>query len=213
MLLSQLQRGLEKCYDVRLPFSIEQFVSHDPDWLQATTGDSRGIEEVLLIREQPDALDVTLYLENGAVDNANAALRSGALDRQGLEAVCAVMEGVSHVVCLLWHAHHERQISALDLELQADVDKFVLLAATLAEGEDRLALHRRLFEAIRITAAQGSRLHERYRTANAQAASYCHWLNTRFMNLRDQRGLSRELARFYRLSGSCKRERIRRAPG
>lgn len=210
MLLTQLQTGLEACYDVRLPFTVDEFVCHDADWLQTMTGHCTAVDEVLLVREQCDGLDLTLYLESDTLQHASHALDSGSLDQQGLDAVCAVVEGVSHVVCLLWHAHHQRQISALDLELQADVDKFVLLAGTLVQGEDRQALHQRLFEAMRITSAAGSDLHERYRTANSQAASYCHWLNSTFMNARDSRGLACELARFYRLPGTRKRERIRR---
>ena len=209
--MGQLQDGLQACYDVQLPFKVDRFVSHDADWLERMTGETDAIDEVLLVRQHDDSIDVTLYLENATVGQASAALQSGSLDRDGLESVCTVVEGVSHVVCLLWHACHERQLSALDLELQADVDKFVLLAATLTRSADRQLLHRRLFETVTITAEVGSARHERYRLANGQAASYCHWLNSRFMNPRDWRGLRRELARFYRLSGARKRERIRTA--
>ena len=127
-----------------------------------------------------------------------------------LDSLCTVVEGVSHAVCLLWHAHYDRQLRPLDLELQAEIDKYLVLMGTVSNTSERSELHRRLFEQIRYIAPEGTALHERYRTASDSAASYCTWLTNTFVDQPDPRGLSSELARFYRLSGAAKFQRIQR---
>ncbi len=36
-----------------------------------------------------------------------------------------MLEGVSHFLCVAHHATHDRQVSLLTLELQAEIDKYV----------------------------------------------------------------------------------------
>lgn len=210
-MLARLQCGLERRYDLQQPYPIGRFVSHDAALLRQTDGQlSTGRDETLLLRQDAEALDMTLFLEREVLLRAQRSLASGRLDTAGLDAVLTVVEGVSHVVCVLWHAHHGREVRALDLELQADVDKFVLLSRALSNPADRRDLLRRLFERMTISAPAGSALHARYRTAHRHASRYCRWLNSTYMNRGDEAGLASELARFYRLSGRGKRERIRR---
>jgi len=60
---------------------------------------------------------------------------------------CMLLEGVSHFLYLTWNAHYDRQVSLLDLELQAEVDKFVF-AVLDTEPDDTSRLLERLYQQI-----------------------------------------------------------------
>jgi len=204
VLLSKLQGGIEQRYDLRVPYAVHEFVSHDTALLEHMTGKPDAPDEVLLIQQQTDSLEFMLFLASEILERADSALSAGQINDDDLDSVCTVVEGVSHAVCLLWHAHNDRQLRPVDMELQAEIDKFVLLSSLVQQPGDRLRLHHRLFERIRIQAARGTSLYDRYKTANDNAANYCGWLNSVYMNAGDENGLSTELARFYRMSGTDK---------
>jgi len=211
MLVDTVQATLQSHYDLAIPYAVNQFVSHDSDLAEYLADDDVN-DEALLVRQSSDSLEFTLYLDNSVLDQASlssnkqSAIIEDSLD--SLDSLCTVVEGVSHAVCLLWHAHHDRQLRPLDLELQAEIDKYLYLMELVSNPSERGELHRRLFEQISYIAPEGTALHERYRTASDSAASYCTWLTNTFVDQPDPRGLSSELARFYRLSGSAKFQRI-----
>ena len=72
------------------------------------------------------------------------------------------LEGVSHFMYLAWNAGHDRAVSLLELELQAEIDKYVASWWLLREQDPArfpAELHRLLFERTQIDAqlAVGSR--------------------------------------------------------
>jgi len=211
MLLADLQNRIESHYDLDIPYCIEQFVSSDKavaDQLaddQVSDGQQRpNVDaEVVFIHQQEDSLEFTVYVDEGLL----AAVDGSQSDLDGL---CTVVEGASHAVCLLWHAHHDRQIRPIDLELQAEIDKFMILTEGRHCTTERRHLHRRLFANSTLLAEQGTAMHERYRTASKLASRYCQWLNAHFLEAGAQAALHQELARFYRLSGRAKFDRIQR---
>jgi len=207
ILVDELERRIARRYDLELAYPLREFVLQDPDVLHALSGAASTTEELVLVRDGDDGLDFTLYLSREVCERAEVALARRELDNGGLDAICTLVEGVSHGVCLLWHARHARELRPLDMELQADIDKYLLLSHDLAVGG---ALHRALFERVRYTAPPGSGLEARYRHANKRAARYCRWLEKRFPGRRERRALGAELARFYRLSGHAKLRRIER---
>jgi len=210
MLLAQLQSKLEARYDLELPYEIEQFfcsdktiASHLADE-QEQQGAHRPVfdEEVMFVHQDDECLEFTVYVDEALlaqVSNSDATL----------DGVCTIVEGASHAVCLLWHAHHERQIRPIDLELQAEIDKFMILVESHLSGSQRRELHRRLFASSHLLGSSSGEFHERYRTASQLASRYCHWLESRFMQDDNQIALRGELARFYRLSGRAKFDHIR----
>ncbi len=227
MIVGQLQSRLQRQYDLAFPYEVVQFVSHDEQLArqlsqQGQAPDARSEHsrphpepECLFIQQGGDTLEFTLYLDKTVMaavsrhqetDQHTASADTTA----SLDNLCTVMEGVSHAVCLLWHAHHERQIRPVDLELQAEIDKFLLLLTSSERCLDRRQLHQQLFHQCRYVSEPGSELHARYRRANDFAADYCRWLVTQFIDNLDTSGLKTELARFYRLSGQAKFDRIQR---
>lgn len=209
MFLADLQKRLERQYDLSIPYCIEQFVSSDRALADRLADDQAGAgqqrpdveDEVVFIQQHNDTLEFTVYVDQALLDAVDDS-------RSDLDGLCTVVEGVSHGVCLLWHAHHDRQIRPIDLELQAEIDKFIVLAEHQPECSQRKQLHRQLFANSRLVAPHDPALCDRYMTASKLASRYCHWLDRHFIRKDDQVALHQELARFYRLSGRGKFEHI-----
>jgi len=124
--------------------------------------------------------------------------------------VVAAAEGISHFVYLATRAGQGRRMSLLELELQAEVDKFaVLLVPTWGTGRRALArlssaLRHRLFDGVRYLEHLDAEERGRYRRANQLAAGYARWLEHRFVGSGDLEGLLRELRATYRRGTSDK---------
>lgn len=156
--------------------------------------------ETLLLREHGGALELALLLPKRLLQ-----AESPHRDTDGL---LQALEGVSHFVYLSERARTELPTTRLELELQAEVDKFVLLAlvdGTLDEPA-RDAVCETLFERVQFLHREGSEDGERYRLANTLAARYTRRLDT---NASPQT-LTRELRRFYR-AGQTEKIRLARA--
>lgn len=213
-LVDELERRIHRRYDLDVAHPVREFLLHDAEVMRALAetaseegaDGTEGPEELVLVRAADDALELTVYLSEEICSRAGEALARGELGDGGLDAVCALVEGVSHAVCLLWHAQHGRSVRPLDLELQAEIDKYLLLSRDLAvEGE----LHAALFDDVAYHAPPESALGARYRSANGSAARYCRYLERCYRGRGGERPLAAELARFYRLSGHAKIRRIR----
>jgi hypothetical protein len=122
------------------------------------------------------------------------------------ELACAA-EGVSHFVYLAVRAAADRPVSLLELEVQAEVDKFALLLLHLwRRGLRRFSpvLRSRLYERVRFHAHLGPEELERYRLANRLGGGYARWLEDRYVDGADVEGLVRELRASYRLGAGEK---------
>ena len=126
------------------------------------------------------------------------------------------VEGVSHFIFAIWCARAERRVSQLELELQAEVDKYVtcLLTATsdnAPEPETSARLRRRLFGDAVYEPDLDHEEHARYRAANDNAQRYASWLEHAFVVRRKIPEMLAELRRFYRLGLAGKLAAIARA--
>ncbi len=190
-MLRRLQRELEALYDLPLGPDVEQFVCGE-DEARALAGDAiTARHEALIVVEGEEDVSVGLYV--------SAALQS--LPAR-FEAACALAEGVSHFVYVAFRSLRGRAVSELELELQAEVDKYAL--ALVRDPAPRLSsrsrrLRRRLFEGPAYLDPEGSERGERYRRASRVASAYARYLERRFVDAGDLGALARELRRFYRL--------------
>jgi hypothetical protein len=209
--IAWLQAEIHAINAVRAPPVLDFLVARDG--ARASGADPRAAEE-LLVREGDGGVDVGLFLDDGVMAAAaGAGARGGTprlLARSRLEGVTAATEGVSHFVYLATRLEEGRPMSLLELELQAEVDKFAVLLlrvwARRRRGRARAsaALRRRLFERVRfLEHLDDDELH-RYRTANRLAAGYARWLEQRFVDPGDREGLLRELRATYRLGTRAK---------
>ena len=210
-MLSSLQRQLERIYEIEIPHRVDDFLVTDPDILQAVAGKSvdeeARIEERLLVVQDGDNVDIALYLDNEVIARLSADDPTTCLHDGNLADFCTAMEGVSHFLYLLWNARHERGVSLLELEMQAEIDKYVstaLLFGQQASGRIPANLHRWLFEKPRFDATLDRPSLERYRDANHFASIYCARLEKRYLSGARGAGLLNDLRRLYRLTHRAK---------
>jgi hypothetical protein len=206
--LGFLQRELEAIYGVTAP-RVEQFLVGS-DAARAVGHAPRAPEE-LLVLEDADGVALGLYLAPAVVRGAAGAdphdPRPRLTARGALRSVAAAAEGVSHFVYLATRAAAGGKVSLLELEVQAEVDKFALLLLHLwRRGLRRMspALRARLFERVRYHAWLGAEERARYVEANRLGGGYARWLEGRYVEDADIDGLLRELRRTYRRGGGEK---------
>ena len=130
--------------------------------------------EVLLVHEGQDETYLALFIAPDVLRRA-ASFATGGID---LDAFCVAVEGVSHFVYLTFcGAGLERPVSQIELELQAEIDKFLMLRFVL--GLDAGTLVEVLFDRFTLADGLGAEEVGRYRTANRAARRYARWLDRR----------------------------------
>jgi hypothetical protein len=157
---------------------------------------AEGEREGLMVRMGEDgAVEMSLRLP--PLGRPEFDLLSG----PDLDPLCQIIEGVSHFVYLAARVREERRTTQLELELQAEVDKYVVLVAVLgAASEPKSArLRGRLYDDVSYTFAEGTELGDRYRIANHGAARFVRRLERRYLRSGRLSELHRELRQFYRL--------------
>jgi hypothetical protein len=209
-MLRAVQRGLEELYRVETELDVDEFVIDDA--ARSALGVERAPREQLLVHEQDGELGLALYLDPAVIANLAANDPRRDLGEHNLQDFLLAVEGVSHFVFVAWRARQARPVSALELELQAEVDKWascVLTAGTGgAIGGD---LRARLFERFELEPGMGADERERYLVANDNARRYADLLHERFVAGGRWPELIAELRKFYRLGMGEKLELISRA--
>jgi len=162
--------------------------------------------EALLLRHSGEELHVALFLD----DSVLAHLGRPATDpwtEERLQGFCAATEGVSHFLYLAHRARQGGQVSQLELEAQAEVDKYLAVVLQLWATGRRSAsreLRRRLFERVRLRPGLSAHERDRYRLASALAAGCARAWEARFVLAGRLDALLRDARRLYRLAGGEK---------
>jgi hypothetical protein len=209
--LRGMQSLLGRLYDVEVQYDVHDFLVTDRSALRDITpeNDARTLDESLLLAETADGAGVSLYLDPALLARLEQANPLGALTDDNLADYCTALEGVSHFVYTTWRLHGDAPVSLLELETQAEVDKYaatVFLVADQQGGTYPAQVHSRLFDRVSFDARLEPEQYERYRTAHRCAAQYCRRLERRFVERGEPRieALVRELRKFYRLGSSAK---------
>lgn len=209
--LQDLQARIESLHGVSTRLDVREFVVDDAA-RKEIPGAREGLPEQLFIREAEQDLELALYvapqvMQRLQTDDPEVRLHGGNLD-----SYCVALEGVSHFVLVVWRASIGRPVSALEMELQAEVDKFVTAWLLLdAQGQARArthaALSRQLFECFELREDVPTEESDRYHVANRAAQRYCRRLANRYAGDRDTEALTRDVRAFYR-SGLAEKLRI-----
>ncbi|HZR07039.1 MAG TPA: hypothetical protein VFA79_00555 [Myxococcales bacterium] len=162
--------------------------------------------EALLLREDGEELHVGLFLDDAVLDQL-AHPSASPWTHERLQGFCAAAEGVSHFLYLSQRARQGGQVSQLELEAQAEIDKYLAvllqLWATGRRGASR-ELRRRLFERTALRAGLSAPERDRYRLASALAAACARTWEARYVLAGRLDALLREARRMYRLAGGEK---------
>ena len=209
-MLQKLQRGLEKLYRIQTDTCVSDFL------IDAGTREQLGVarspREQLLVTEDGDGLAVGLFVDDAALSNLERHDPGRRLDDRNLGDFLLAIEGVSHFVYLTWRATHDARVSALELELQAEVDKYVTCLLCGDGGASRSAdLRRRLFDDIVFEDDLDHEERDRYRVANANVYRYSASLERRYVRTARITAMLDELRRFYRMPLDGKLELCRAA--
>ena len=196
--LGRLQRGLERMYRVETGVAVGDFVIGEA--ARDEIAPARSAREQLLLAEDDGELSIALFVCPAALANLARRDPSHRLDDDNLGDFLLALEGVSHFVYAIVCARGDRTVSALELELQAEVDKY---ATCLLLGDaavvDSSRWRRRLFEQFDYEPDLDADERDRYRVANENARRYAGSLERRFVARRGVPDMLAELRRFYRL--------------
>ena len=206
MLLHKLEAMLHELYALEVGYAVSDFLITDPELARCLDAGGRQVDEKLLIAEADGEADVALYLERELLERLGRHDPLTKLDGDNLADFWSALEGVSHFTYYAWNAARDKDVSLFELELQAEVDKFVTTGMLLREqtGREPSGLHGWLFDSPTL----GGRA-RRATSASATAAPTATPRSTAGGSRRrsprdDEAAAQRELRRFYRLSQTSK---------
>ena len=196
---ARIQAKLSRLYGIDETPSVDDFIE----------ASDHGDREVLVIVERggEEEVELSLRLPRAAVEG-----------RPSFDQLCQIVEGVSHFLYVVERARHELPATQLELELQAEVDKYVLLAhgPALAAGRARFEagraarIRRTLFDRVSYVDPPGTETGDRYRFANDLAAGFAARLEKRFARHGRFEQMRAALRRFY-CAGQAEKIELARA--
>ncbi len=200
--LEALQKSVERLHDIDTELDVCAYVV-DPELRSGLPGAREGLPEQLFVREVDGDVEMALYVDPEIVaglerDDPHTNLHAG-----NLASYCVALEGVSHFVFVAYRARLGRPVTALELELQAEVDKFVnawLLLTAQGACPQRAArqLSRSLFDNYVLRDEVPAEEKNRYRIATRAAARFCHGLVDRYGRDKGPRRIERAVRSHYR---------------
>ena len=215
MLLSRLQELIGSIYDVRVAYDVYDFLVTDRGRLPRAPHSGLADEE-LIVAQSADGAEValSLYLDPALLERLASADPLVELHGGNVADWWTALEGVSHFLYLAWNAGHDKPVSLLELEMQAEVDKYIAsywLMRQQYPGHFPAELRNVLFERTRIDPRLGLERRRLYGEASRYAARFCRRLERRLTDaVHGEREVLAELRRFYRLGNARKRAHIER---
>lgn len=215
MLLSRLQELIGGIYDVRVAYDVYDFLVTDRGQLPRVPHGGLADEELIVAQSADGSeLALSLYLDPRLLERLAGADPLTELNGANVGDWWTALEGVSHFLYLAWNAGHDKPVSLLELEMQAEVDKYVVsywLMRRQYPGHFPAELRRALFERTHVDPRLAAERRALYREASCYAARFCRRLERR-LGARDagEREVLTELRRFYRLGNARKRAHIDR---
>jgi hypothetical protein len=213
VILKRIQELIGGIYDVSIAHDVYDFLVTDRGRLPPAVRTHPTDEQLVVAASESGELGVSLYLDPALLERLGRADPLRSLNRDNVADCWTALEGVSHFVYLAWNCGHDRPVSLLELELQAEIDKYVVSVWLLKrQFPERFPaeLLRLLFERTRIDATLAAGRVEIYRRATLYAERFCRRIE-RVLRSREARTEQRalaELRRFYRLTDARKRAHI-----
>jgi hypothetical protein len=199
MNLAVMQSMLGRIYDTPIRHSVEDFLLTDRALLPEG---ALPAEEQLLVSGEGDTVYLSLFVDAAVLARLATGSEPWHLSAGNLADWLTALEGVSHFQYLTYHAGFDRPVSLLELELQAEVDKYVSCLEVLrvqAPGRFPSEVLPQLFSSrFQPDPRLPGQATARYLAATRGAARFCSRLDRSLRRQRDWQDWLRELRRFYR---------------
>jgi hypothetical protein len=207
--LQRMQTLLARLYDAPVEHHIDDYLVDDRDQVAEYTGTECNTDEQVLLIESKEEVRVGVFIDSDVLSRLERADPWAALEEGNLQDYCTALEGVSHFHYLMWNLARKRSVSLLELELQADVDKYASALTLMTQqcaGVFPGSLHQRLFDRVGYLPELSSEERRRYEDANRYAARFCRSLEERFLKRRRHRPEAwvAALRRFFRQGHQAK---------
>lgn len=205
-LLLDVQRRLESLYALEPQVPVTDFLLREEEAAGLPGGGSRT-----LVTQEGNDVSLAVVLD-GRVNECLARSDPRVQLHQGnLGPFCTLTEEVSHFVYLVFCARSSRSVTQLELELQGEVDKYLVSLFFFGLREERAVsgrLRQALFARYELAEGLSAESCERYHEASRLANRYCGFIESRYLRDRNREDLARETRRFWRLGQREKLETI-----
>jgi hypothetical protein len=190
MVIKIVDRALKRLYNIDPKFKAENFLLQTEDSeVEESDGDTNSfsvpsgrMHAALLVRADlgnTNDFSLAIYLSHALREKLKSISHwdVGSWDHQQVSAFVTLTEEISHFNYLLFHSLRGRKVSQLELELQADVDKFLIVFFATIKGREVTGafferLYDQLFLHFRLRDELTPQQRERYENANAVAKSF-----------------------------------------
>ena len=211
-LVDRVQSHIESIYGIRVGEMAGDYLIDSLELSHLLQANQSTVfpKELFLVNPKPedDTVEVALYLCEDLRSNLLLNDPRQGLHAENLSDFCMLIEGVSHFIYYLYKAAADRPVTQLELELQAEVDKFVLLSLfTQSAGEVGVKLLQSLFEHYQLRSDLKEDEKQRYEEASRLAEKYCYSLLENFSTW-EKNDLLQEVRCFYELDQSQKIQKI-----
>lgn len=201
LVLRRIDRAIKRLYNLDFAPSVERFLVSVPG--------SKRPGALLLSKQGEEDLEMGIHLSAKILRSIQQFPKGrwGEWPMEKLQAFSVVTEEVSHFHYVRYHATQGRQISQLELELQGDIDKFLIAYFTNPHPSSEAGfeqLFEQFFSKFKLRPGLTMEEEQRYVEANRLARRYILKLASQLQDPRGREDLLRRLRKFYRLSAAEK---------
>ena len=184
MILKEIQNNLQRLYQLEVDQNVEDFLTGEGD-----TG-----KETLWIRNNGKELQIALFIDPAILQKLKRQNPFRQINGKNLNAFLIAVEGVSHFVYFLKKAVAKKPVTRLEMELQAEVDKYLLCVFLFFQQEGKVPsfLFAALFENIRLAS-------DLYQEANRLASKFCARLDRDYLRTHRWPKVLEKARHFYNL--------------
>lgn len=208
MIISAIQRELQEVYALSCEESVEDFLwaGTKPAHFLEKHPWLHGSGEALFVEQKEEELELGLWFHPQLLEwSESQHWQRLSMDELSISKMATLIEGVSHFVYLVSRANEEKAVTQLELELQAEVDKFVLLSRGIRDLPMG-ALMESLFGKADWNPHLPAEARARYEAAFKFASQYCDYLRKNSFPFTQD--LMQELRSFYRMNQAEKIQHI-----
>jgi len=204
-LITLIDKGIKDLYQLSDKYPAEDFLIQKPWPIRAIANQAQhGALYIDSARDSNEDLHLGIYLDENTRKQLNSieGLKVHQFTTQQLQAFCVAVEELSHFNYFVYHVLRGRVLSELEIELQGEVDKFLIVfySRTTAPGLFFDNLYDCLFNRYATRVGLNPVQADRYQQASDYAAKFIGKNREKFMMEGEHHRLLKRLRDFYRLN-------------